>query len=81
MRLISAQGMKKVDEVAIQRENIPSLTLMECAADGIVNAIEELAGTLEGICVAVFCGRPRFGWIRPCKSPGWKSVAIGDPPW
>ena len=60
MKLATAAEMKEVDRIAIEERGIPSLLLMEYAAEGIVKAAEELAQekgcAVGGKRAAVFAG-------------------------
>lgn len=55
MKLATAEQMRRLDAAAIQGRGIPSLTLMERAAQGLLAAAEELAAGTEKR-AAVFAG-------------------------
>ena len=55
MRLATAKEMKELDRRAIEGEGIPSIELMERAAEGVAKAALSLLEKRRGKC-AVFCG-------------------------
>ena len=57
MKLATAAQMKELDRQAIEERGIPSIDLMERAAEGVAKAVLELLPDRPGKCrVAVFCG-------------------------
>jgi len=62
MKLASAEQMRELDRKAIEARHIPSIELMERAAEGIRDAALELAGERPSRCrAAVFCGSGNNG--------------------
>lgn len=62
MKLATAAQMKELDRKAIEEREIPSIDLMERAADGIVKAVMEELPFRAGKCrVSVFCGSGNNG--------------------
>ena len=62
MKLATAAQMKELDRQAIEEQGIPSIDLMERAAQGVVKAVLELLPDKPGKCrVAVFCGSGNNG--------------------
>ena len=60
MRLASSREMKELDRIAIEERKIPSIDLMERAADHIVNAVRtRMRG--EDRAAALFCGTGNNG--------------------
>ena len=60
MRLATAKEMKELDRRAIEGEGIPSIELMERAAEGVAKAALSLLEKRRGKC-AVFCGSGNNG--------------------
>jgi NAD(P)H-hydrate epimerase len=56
MHIVTNEQMRLLDEETIKRF-VPGLTLMERAGQGITDAILELAGGPEDLCVSIFLGR------------------------
>ncbi len=56
MYVVTNEQMRILDEETIKRF-VPGLTLMERAGQGIADAILELAGGAEDLCVSIFLGR------------------------
>ncbi len=56
MHVVTNEQMRLLDEETIKRFE-PGLTLMERAGQGITDAILELAGGAENLCVSIFLGR------------------------
>jgi len=54
MKILNAESMRLVDQVAIEDFGIPSLVLMENAALGLADAIAQSYPEVKG--VAIFCG-------------------------
>ncbi len=61
MKVVTAAEMKVLDERASSRYKIPSLLLMENAARGMVDAIEESYGAVKGKQVSILAGRGNNG--------------------
>lgn len=62
MKLATAAQMRELDRQAIEERKIPSIDLMERAAEGIAKAVLELLPERPGKCrVAVFCGAGNNG--------------------
>ena len=62
MRLATAEQMRELDRQAIEERGIPSIDLMEKAAEGITKAALELLPHRPGKCrAAVFCGTGNNG--------------------
>ena len=62
MRLATAEQMKELDRRAIEERGIPSIDLMEKAAEGVTKAALELLPNRPGKCrAAVFCGTGNNG--------------------
>ena len=62
MKLASAAQMKELDRRAIEERHIPSIELMERAAEGVVEAALSLLPGRPGKCrAAVFCGSGNNG--------------------
>ena len=62
MRLATAKEMKELDRRAIEGEGIPSIDLMERAAEGVAKAALSLLERRPGKCrCAVFCGSGNNG--------------------
>ena len=62
MRLATAEQMKELDRRAIEERGIPSIDLMEKAAEGVTKAALELLPYRPGKCrAAVFCGTGNNG--------------------
>lgn len=62
MKLATAAQMQELDRVAIEERGIPSLELMERAAEGVAKSVRELLPDKPGKCrVAVFCGNGNNG--------------------
>lgn len=62
MKLATAAQMRELDRQAIEERKIPSIDLMERAAEGIVKAVLDLLPDRPGKCrVAVFCGAGNNG--------------------
>ena len=62
MKLTTSAQMKELDRQAIQERNIPSIELMERAAEAVAEAALELLPARPGKCrAAVFCGAGNNG--------------------
>lgn len=78
MKLATAVQMRELDRLATEEDGIPSIDLMEQAADGIVQTALELLPRRPGKCrAAVLCGAGNNGGdgISGCK----KAVPQGGP--
>ncbi len=86
MRLYTAETMRIVDRAAIEGMGIPSLTLMENAAEAVVRAlVEECPERLEGR-VLILCGKGNnggdgFAAARLLKGRGYdpEVIVAADP--
>ncbi|MEK7286190.1 MAG: NAD(P)H-hydrate dehydratase [Nitrospirota bacterium] len=56
MRVVTAEEMKRLDRTAMSEFKIPSQLLMENAARGLVDKIEEKIGSVYGLSIAILCG-------------------------
>lgn len=85
MRVAFAQQMRELDRVAIEQQGIPSLDLMERAAQGVADAVRAVTGKERGRC-AVFCGTGNNGGDgiaagRILRAAGWEvSVFLAGSP-
>ena len=62
MKLATAVQMRELDRLATEEDGIPSIDLMEQAADGIVQTVLELLPRRPGKCrAAVLCGAGNNG--------------------
>ena len=62
MKLATAAQMRELDRQAIEERLIPSIDLMERAAEGVAKAVLELLPMRPGKCrAAVFCGAGNNG--------------------
>lgn len=61
MKIVTAAQMQALDRRAIQEAQVPSLTLMENAGVGLVDAMERTFGSLAGQTVTVLCGKGNNG--------------------
>lgn len=61
MKIVTADQMRELDRRTIHEAGIPGTVLMERAGSGVVTAMEETFGTLEGKTVTVFCGKGNNG--------------------
>ena len=65
MKLASAKQMRDLDNEAIQRRGIPSIDLMERAAEGVAEAALALLPVRPGKArAAVLCASPPTPWKR-----------------
>lgn len=60
MRIATAQQMRELDRAAIEERGVPSLALMERAAQGVARGVRAVTGKVRGRC-AVFCGTGNNG--------------------
>lgn len=61
MKILTAQQMRELDRLTVERCGIPYATLMETAGSRVVEAIIENYGSVEGKYVAVYCGKGNNG--------------------
>ncbi len=61
MKILTAQQMRELDRLTVERCGISYATLMETAGSRVVEAIIEKYGPVEGKHIAVFCGKGNNG--------------------
>lgn len=61
MKIVTAAQMQALDRRAVRDAHIPSLTLMEQAGAGLVDAMERTFGSLAGKAVTIMCGKGNNG--------------------
>lgn len=61
MKILTAQQMRELDRLTVERCGIPYATLMETAGSRVVEAIIENYGSVQAKHVAVFCGKGNNG--------------------
>ncbi|MFQ5991034.1 MAG: NAD(P)H-hydrate dehydratase [Nitrospiraceae bacterium] len=61
MKIVTASQMQALDQRAIKEARIPSLTLMEHAGAGVVDAMERTLGSLAEQQIIVLCGKGNNG--------------------
>lgn len=61
MYLLTAQEMRKLDELSIKRDGTPSLKLMENAGNGVFRVLTKTLRRLSNRRVAIFCGSGNNG--------------------
>ena len=61
MKILTAQQMRELDRLTVERCGIPYATLMETAGSRVVEAIIENYGPVAGKTFAVFCGKGNNG--------------------
>lgn len=61
MILLTAEQMRRADEMTINEIGLPGIVLMENAARGATRVILDEVGEVEGLLVAAFCGRGNNG--------------------
>ncbi|HWQ31840.1 MAG TPA: NAD(P)H-hydrate dehydratase [Blastocatellia bacterium] len=61
MKILTAQQMREMDRLTVERCGIPFPTLMETAGSRVVEAIIEHYGPVSGKSFAVYCGRGNNG--------------------
>lgn len=61
MKILTAQQMRELDRLTVERCGIPYATLMETAGSRVVEAIIENYGPVAGKYVAIFCGKGNNG--------------------
>jgi len=61
MKVCYSNEMKKIDEIAIHKAGIPGIVLMENAGIACIGEIQKIYNNLEGLNVALFCGKGNNG--------------------
>ncbi|HZS04637.1 MAG TPA: NAD(P)H-hydrate dehydratase [Blastocatellia bacterium] len=61
MKILTAQQMREMDRLTVERCGIPYPTLMETAGTRVVEAIIEHCGPVDGKWCAVYCGKGNNG--------------------
>ena len=61
MKVCYSDEMRNIDKAAMEKAGIPGMVLMENAAIACVDEIEKLYTNLEGLNVAIFCGKGNNG--------------------
>jgi len=61
MKILTAEQMRELDRLTVERCGIPYATLMETAGSRVVEAIIENYGPVAGKYVAIFCGKGNNG--------------------
>jgi len=61
MHIVTASQMQELDQRTIHEAGVPGKVLMERAGNGVVVALEEMEGSLDGRTVAIFCGKGNNG--------------------
>ena len=61
MKILTAQQMRELDRLTVERCGIPYATLMETAGSRVVEAIVKEYGSLNGKWITVFCGKGNNG--------------------
>ncbi len=61
MKIVTAQQMKNIDRRAIVYFGVPGLVLMESAAIAVMEEMERFFDGLEGLRVAIICGKGNNG--------------------
>jgi NAD(P)H-hydrate epimerase len=61
MKVVTAEEMRRIDCLAIEKMGIPGVVLMENAGRGVVSVMEEELGELEGLSVEIVCGKGNNG--------------------
>jgi NAD(P)H-hydrate epimerase len=77
MKILTAQQMRELDRLTVERCGIPDATLMETAGSRVVEAIIEHYGSVAGKTFVVLCGKGNNGgdgavvarhlWMRKAK--------------
>ncbi|MGH9938550.1 MAG: NAD(P)H-hydrate dehydratase [Blastocatellia bacterium] len=77
MKILTAQQMREIDRLTVERCGIPYATLMETAGSRVVEAIIDFVGPVNGKAFNVFCGKGNNGgdgavitrllWMRGAK--------------
>lgn len=88
MKILTAQQMREMDRLTVERCGIPYATLMETAGARVVEAIIEHYGPVTGKCCAVFCGKGNNGgdgaviarllWMRGAKVSVYLCGRVAD---
>ena len=61
MKIVDSATMRRLDETAIKRYDIPRLVLMENAGRGVAEIIERDFGGLKSKMVSIFAGKGNNG--------------------
>ncbi|MGH9843963.1 MAG: NAD(P)H-hydrate dehydratase [Blastocatellia bacterium] len=61
MKILTAQQMREIDRLTVERYGIPYATLMETAGSRVVEAIISRYGPVGNHCYSVFCGKGNNG--------------------
>ncbi|HEX5481540.1 MAG TPA: NAD(P)H-hydrate dehydratase [Terriglobia bacterium] len=61
MKILTAKQMQGIDRLTTGRYGVPSLTLMENAGTGVVEALSDWFGPVANHKIAIFCGRGNNG--------------------
>jgi len=61
MKVVTAEEMRRIDTLAIEKISIPGVVLMENAGRGVVSVMEEELGELNGLSVAIVAGKGSNG--------------------
>jgi NAD(P)H-hydrate epimerase len=61
MKILTAQQMREMDRLTVERRGTPYATLMETAGSRVVEAIIDRFGSVEGKSFAVYCGKGNNG--------------------
>src|SRR5215831_5381869 len=61
MKILTAQQMREIDRLTVERCGIPYPTLMETAGARVVEAIIEYGEPITGTVFSVFCGKGNNG--------------------
>jgi ADP-dependent NAD(P)H-hydrate dehydratase / NAD(P)H-hydrate epimerase len=61
MKILTARQIKEVDISTTARVDVPSLLLMENAAQAIVHSLESWRADLRGLKILIFCGKGNNG--------------------
>src|SRR5262245_47424940 len=61
MKILTAQQMREMDRLTVERCGIPYPTLMETAGSRVVEAIIENYGPVEAKAFTIFCGKGNNG--------------------
>lgn len=77
MKILTAQQMREIDRLTVERCGIPYPTLMETAGNRVVEAITDFVGPVSGKAFNIFCGKGNNGgdgaviarllWMRGAK--------------
>ncbi len=61
MKILTAEQMREVDGITIEKLGVPGAVLMENAGIGVVRAMDEVFGPLAVHRIAIFCGKGNNG--------------------